>query len=249
MSQMKLLDLFCGAGGAGYGYHLAGFDVVGVDIESQPNYPFEFHQSDALEFLELHGHEFDVIHASPPCQDHIKSFTPHIHGTGHLLEDTRRLLSNIDRCWVIENVPGAPMRADFILCGCMFGLELLQRKRWFETSWQGFTLLPPCSHEKHPISVVGNGIPSKSWWYGKIKSAEYKKLAKEAMGIDWMLHKELVQAIPPAYTKYIGGLLLANTALLSNNRSHLTAGNGASKKNLSETKPDSGLMALSPSGR
>jgi DNA (cytosine-5)-methyltransferase 1 len=205
---MRLLDLYCKAGGAGMGYHRAGFEVVGVDIEPQPHYPFEFHQADALEYLALHWKEFDAFHASPPCQDYSYSYTPYDHGTAHLLPDSRNLLMKFGKPWVLENVPGAPLRADFRLCGCMFQLSLLRRQRLFETSWHGFALLPPCGHSKHPITVVGHGIPSKSWYLGRINGSDYSKLARVAMGIDWMNRDELAQAIPPVYTEFIGRQLL-----------------------------------------
>lgn len=205
---MRLLDLFCGAGGAGMGYHRAGFEVVGVDIEPQRRYPFEFHQADALEYLTEHWREFDAIHASPPCQDFIPTI-PEKHGTAHLLPDTRTLLLSIDRPWVIENIPGAPMRADYRLCGCMFKLPRLRRQRLFETSWHGFTLLPSCHHPEHPISVTGHGIPSGNFYRERLKGPEYGILARKAMGIDWMTRDELSQAIPPAYTEFIGRQLLA----------------------------------------
>lgn len=205
---MKLLDLFCGAGGAGMGYHRAGFEVVGVDNRPMPRYPFEFHQADALEYAAEHGHEFDVIHASPPCQDFIPTI-PEKHGTAHLLPDTRNLLSSIDRSWVIENIPGAPMRADYRLCGCMFKLPRLRRQRLFETSWNGFALLPPCHHPEHPISVTGHGVPSGNYYRDKLRGPEYGRLAKAAMGIDWMTRDELAQAIPPAYTEWIGRQIMS----------------------------------------
>jgi DNA (cytosine-5)-methyltransferase 1 len=205
----KLLDLFCCAGGAGMGYSRAGFEVVGVDCRPQPHYPFEFHQGDALEYLSEHWQEFDAIHASPPCQDHIRSYTPYDHGTAHLLPDTRNILLMIDRPWVIENVPGAPMRADFLLCGCMFNLPRLRRQRLFETSWNGFVLLPPCHHPDPIVTVVGHGIPSGSPYLGKVGGKEYSRLARLAMGIDWMTRDELAQAIPPAYTEFIGSQIMA----------------------------------------
>lgn len=205
---MKLLDLFCGAGGSAMGYHRAGFEVVGVDINPQKNYPFEFHQADALEYVAEHGHEFDVIHASPPCQDHTRSYTPYDHGTAHLLPDTRNLLIEIGKPWVIENVPGAPMRIDFLLCGCMFGLPRLRRQRWFETSWRGFALMPPCYHPEPIVTVAGHGIPSGSSYLGHVDGKEYSRLARLAMGIDWMTRDELSQAIPPAYTEWIGAQLM-----------------------------------------
>ena len=105
----RLLDLYCCAGGAGAGYHLAGFDVVGVDIEKQGNYPFHFIQADAIQYLLKHGHEFDVIHASPPCQAH--SNAQKIQGNNHvdLIDPTRDALISIGKPWIIENVMGAPL--------------------------------------------------------------------------------------------------------------------------------------------
>ena len=205
--RMTLLDLFCGAGGAGMGYHRAGFEIVGVDNRPMPRYPFEFHQADALEYLAAHGHEFNAIHASPPCQDFIPTI-PELHGTGHFLPDTRELLLKIGKPWVIENIPGAPMRADFRLCGCMFKLPRLRRQRLFETSWNGFALLPSCHHPEHPISVTGHGIPSANFYRDKLKGPEFGRLARLAMGIDWMTRDELSQAIPPAYTEWIGNQIM-----------------------------------------
>jgi DNA (cytosine-5)-methyltransferase 1 len=202
----RLLDLFCGAGGAAMGYHRAGFDVVGVDIEPQPRYPFEFIRADAITFP-LEG--FDAIHASPPCQDHTRQYVPREHGTGWMLAATRERLSLIAAPWVIENVPGAPMRADLKLCGCMFGLPYLKRERWFETSWQAFEMRPPCHHPEQPISVAGHGTPLHTWKrYGSVSLSR----ARDVMGISWMSRVELSQAIPPAYTEYIGAQLLGHLA-------------------------------------
>jgi DNA (cytosine-5)-methyltransferase 1 len=207
VSRPRLLDLFCCAGGAGMGYHRAGFDVVGIDIKPQPRYPFEFHQADALEYLADNGHEFDAVHASPPCQDH--SVTRHQHkrrhGTGDLLAATRKGLESLGLPWIIENVPGAPMRTDYRLCGCMFGLPGLRRERWFETSWRGFDLRPSCFHTGETVTVAGNpgGSSTRDGTY-KGDTATWRL----AMGMPWASAKELAQAIPPAYTEYLGGLLL-----------------------------------------
>lgn len=190
------------------GYSRAGFEVVGVDIRPQPHYPFEFHQADALEYLKGHWQEFDAIHASPPCQDFIPTI-PEKHGTAHFLPETRELLKTTSALWVIENIPGAPMRADYRLCGCMFKLPRLRRQRLFETSWQGFALMSPCQHAEHPISVTGHGIPSGHFYRDKLRYPEYMVLAKKAMGIDWMTRDELSQAIPPAYTEFIGSQIMA----------------------------------------
>lgn len=201
MSRPRLLDLFCGAGGASVGYHRAGFDVVGVDIEPQKNYPFEFVQADATTFP-LDG--FDAVHASPPCQDHMQ--TPHrMHGTGWMLPATRGRLLAQSAPWVIENVPGAKMRADYRLCGCMFGLKL-RRERWFETSWRGFELNLGHDHSEPAVSVVGHGTPT--WVRQKLGYNPTIAQYRAAMGIDWMNRSELSQAIPPAYTEHVGRALL-----------------------------------------
>jgi DNA (cytosine-5)-methyltransferase 1 len=199
----RLLDLFCGAGGAAMGYYRAGFEVVGVDIKPQPRFPFEFHQADAMTFP-LNG--FDAIHASPPCQDHVRARGGAAkHGTGWMLPATRERLQAGTAPWVIENVPGAPMRADFRLCGCHFGLRRLKRERWFETSWRGSAIRPACHHPEPTISVTGTGTPTGTWKvYGSLPLSVFQ----EVMGIDWMKRAELSQAIPPAYTEFIGRQLL-----------------------------------------
>jgi DNA (cytosine-5)-methyltransferase 1 len=204
MSRPLLLDLFCGAGGAAMGYHRAGFDILGVDIEPQPRYPFEFVQADALTYP-LDG--FGAIHASPPCQAY--SSITHVQGdpSSHpdLLPPTRDRLAASGLLWVIENVPGAPMRVDLKLCGCMFGLGV-RRERWFETSWHAFDLRQPCFHPEPAIGVYGYGgvRGSSGRFSGRLS------LWRQAMDIDWMEARELTQAIPPAYTEYIGHELLGS---------------------------------------
>ena len=140
----RLLDLFCGAGGAGMGYSRAGFEVVGVDIAPQKHYPFEFHQADALEYLAQHGAEFDAIHASPPCQRY--SAITHAKRTENnypdLIPSTREALIKCDRPYVIENVPRAPLINPLILCGTMFDLHVI-RHRLFEMS-NSIYFSPPC---------------------------------------------------------------------------------------------------------
>jgi DNA (cytosine-5)-methyltransferase 1 len=210
-----LLDLFCGAGGAAMGYHRAGFDIIGVDIEPQPNYPFTFRQHDAIRYLfgvvdraRIDGQSpYAAIHASPPCHDHSAlSARWGANGTGSLLQHTRELLSECGLPWIIENVPGAPMRADYKLCGCMFGLPGLRRERWFETSWHAYALRSPCSHTGQTVTVTGHpgGSSLRDGRRGFGDTAAWKR----AMGIDWMTGKEMAQAIPPAYTEYIGAQLL-----------------------------------------
>lgn len=205
---MKLLDLFCGAGGAGKGYHLAGFEVVGVDINPQPRYPFEFHEGDAMEFLSKHGHEFDAIHASPVCKKYsfATCFHPNIKDTHpDQIPGTRKLLDLIGVPYVIENVPGAPIRKDILLCGEMFGLRV-HRHRYFEAC--GWVPSSP-KHIAHKLKGAKHNCHVESG-YTRIVAGNYSNHedACEAMGIDWMNRKELSQAIPPAYTKYIGDQIM-----------------------------------------
>jgi DNA (cytosine-5)-methyltransferase 1 len=210
VNRPRLLDLFCGAGGAAMGYHRAGFDVVGVDIKPQPRYPFEFHQADAMTFP-LAG--FDAIHASPPCQDHstLAILRDQAHGTGWMLAATRIRLQEAGVPWVLENVRGAPMQPHLVLCGCVVGLGELERKRLFETWPVLFDLRPPCHHAKPPVDVTGTGGPAsrpKGQRGGIHRKPRNLAHAREVMGIDWMTRPELNQAIPPAYTEHIGTQLL-----------------------------------------
>jgi DNA (cytosine-5)-methyltransferase 1 len=202
-----LLDLFCGAGGAGMGYARAGFDVVGVDNEPQPNYPFDFVQDDAIAFAHKYIREFDACHASPPCQ----AFTTVSYGINthqNLIPDTREVLAGAGIPTVIENVIAAPIERDVMLCGTMFGLRVF-RHRYFEVN-------VPVVQPRHAVHsnqitwlrsesdidfypVYGHGLGTPEEWRG-------------AMGIDWMQAKsELAEAIPPAYTEYIGNQILCYT--------------------------------------
>jgi DNA (cytosine-5)-methyltransferase 1 len=211
MARPRLLDLFCGAGGAAMGYHRAGFDVTGVDIRPQPRYPFQFVQADAMTVLHTWDDfcwgwgDFDAIHASPPCQHYIRSGMFDRSKHPDLIHAVCVQLEATGKPWVVENVPGAPMRADYRLCGCMFGLEV-QRQRWFETSWRGFDLRPPCHHLRPAVGVYGHprgrGAETKPWGWGTFEDWQ------RAMQIDWMAEPELAQAVPPAYTEYIGAQLL-----------------------------------------
>lgn len=245
----RLLDLFCGAGGAGMGYRLAGFNVTGVDNRPQKRYPLEFICADALEYLRECGHSFDVIHASPPCQGntHLRSMWPD-REYEDLIPATRDLLLALGKPYVIENVEGAILRFPARLCGTSFGLGTgdaeLRRHRLFETNWP--LLCPPCAHgarfqsisvngignalrgravisifggggadrryskpstDKRPACVTGNGHTG-----GRITRTGRRLFSteecREAMGIDWMTGVELSQAIPPAYTRYIGEQLM-----------------------------------------
>lgn len=205
----RLLDLFCGAGGAATGYARAGWEVVGVDNKYQPHYPFAFLWDDAIRVLRTWtGNEgFDAIHASPPCQAYSVA-SQGLRNRGKIYPDilaTVRDLMPANVPWVIENVPGAPMRVDYKLCGCMFGLEL-RRERWFETSWGGFDLRPACSHNGPVPSVTGTGTPT--WVREKLGYNPTIAHYRASMGIDWMNRAELSQAVPPAYTTYMGRQLL-----------------------------------------
>lgn len=205
----RLLDLFCGAGGAGEGYRRAGFSITGVDWTPQKNNPHVFIQADAFEYVFAHGREYDAIHASPPCQAYsMAAQTQRNRGKVYpdLLAATRSALETTGKPWVIENVPGAPMQPNFRLCGCLFGLQL-RRQRWFETSWNAFVLRPSCQHPFPVVSVVGNGTPS--WVRKKLGYCPSIKQYRAAMGIDWMNRGELSQAIPPAFTEFVGRYLLA----------------------------------------
>ncbi len=197
-------DLFCKAGGAAMGLHRAGFKVVGFDIEPQPNYPFEFHQADALT-VDLSG--FDAVWASPTCQRY--SFATRFH-TGvaekhpDLIEPARSLLLEAGLPYVIENVPGAPIRHDLLLCGEMFGLRL-HRHRYFEASipFQGI------QHQKHRLKGARHNCHIEQG-FTRLVAGHYSNFpdACDAMGIDWMARQELTQAVPPAYSEYIGRELL-----------------------------------------
>lgn len=205
----RILDLFCGAGGAAMGYARAGFDVVGVDIKPQPRYPFEFIQADALTFP-LDG--FDAIHASPPCQTYSAMRNSWNARKDHpdLLPATRARLAAAGVPYVIENVPGAPMAPLFLMCGSAFGLGIpgyqLRRHRWFEVSGAWF-LSPPCQHRGPVIGIYGDHGRDRrrKEGFGRYFSLDERK---QAMGIDWMARDELDQAIPPAYTEYVGEQLL-----------------------------------------
>jgi DNA (cytosine-5)-methyltransferase 1 len=205
---MKLLDLYCCAGGAAKGYSDAGFtSIVGVDNKPQPRYPFKFIQADALEYLETHGHEFDVIHASPPCQKYTTAQNAAKNANAHpdLVGPTRELLQNIGKPYVIENVVGAPLIEPVILCGISFGTQV-RRHRLFETTQ--FIMVPPCSCRRQDYFVIfGNEVRNRR--HGKAAGRKNKIAAgRKAMGIDWMTRAELSQAIPPAYTEHIGRQLI-----------------------------------------
>lgn len=204
---MRILDLFCCQGGAGMGYHQAGFEVVGIDLFPQTKYPFGFIQDDAIQVLKsilkhghYDGHHFDAIHASPPCQ----AFTnaQKLMGNEHpdLIGPTRELLEEIGKPYVIENVPGAPLNNPVELCGAMFGLGTY-RHRLFETNWS----LTPRQHPKHFARTTKMGRkPVDGEMMHVVGNFSGVAKAKQAMGIDWMNRDGLRESIPPAYTHFIG---------------------------------------------
>lgn len=211
---MKLLDLFCGAGGAAMGYYRAGFmEIVGVDNKPQPRYPFSFVLADALEYLIAHGHEFDAIHASPPCQAYVQRNKNLVTKHQKLIGPVRQQLQVLSKPYVIENVEGAPLLSPTMLCGTMFGLRI-RRHRLFESP--GLLVLSRTCH--HWGTVAAGDLAGVYAFGGKgrrhgpgirdAKSAVGPAWDK-AMGIDWMINSELIQAIPPAYTEFIGLALLA----------------------------------------
>jgi DNA (cytosine-5)-methyltransferase 1 len=207
-ARPRLLDLFCGAGGASMGYHQAGFEVVGVDIEPQPRYPFEFHQADAITFP-LDG--FDVLAGSPPCNDHSSlSTVVGCHGTAWMLAATVGRFRDAGLPYVVENVDRADLPGELVLCGTQFGLRSggrwLKRHRRFASNV--FLLAPgPCTCSGRPIGgVYGTGGRQTTGGRYKFSRAE----RPVAMGIDWMSHAELAQAIPPAYTQFVGEQLIAS---------------------------------------
>ena len=204
----RLLDLFCGAGGSAVGYHRAGFDIVGVDNRHQKRYPFEFHQADALEFVAEHGHEFDAIHASPPCQAYTiaQNAARRAHLHPDLVAATRDAIIMTGKPYMIENVPGAPLHNPVTICGLALGLRV-KRHRLFESNV--LILVPPCpSHDTDYFVIFGNEVRIRRTG----KAAGRKNSIRDgcaAMGIDWMTRAELSQAIPPAYTELVGRQLLS----------------------------------------
>jgi DNA (cytosine-5)-methyltransferase 1 len=208
----KLLDLFAGAGGAGKGYMDAGFDVTGIDIEPQPDYPGTFIQGDALTYLAAHHQEFDAIHASPPCQ----ASTALTKGTNkgklyiNLIPATREMFAQLNKPTIIENVQGSDLRRDLTLCGEMFGLAVI-RHRYFELG--GWSAVP-LEHKKHRGRTRGwrHGVYYDGpYWQvygqggGKGTVAEWQ----DAMGMHHTSNrKSIAEAIPPAFAQYVGGQLM-----------------------------------------
>lgn len=226
MTRLRLLDLFCCAGGASVGYARAGFEVVGVDIRPRRNYPFRFVQMDALDYVRIHGWRYDAIHASPPCQAFtIANKGPRERGEVEhpdLLAPTRDALRRLGRPYVIENVPGAPLIDPMLLCGSMFDLRArdvdgrwlaLRRHRLFESNvW--LMSAGGCAHDATPVGgSYGGGHYERTDQRDAKRRGGYTPppaVRAALLGIDWkMTRHELAQAIPPAYTEHIGTQLIA----------------------------------------
>ncbi len=213
MKRNKLLDLYCCAGGAAMGYYIAGFDVTGVDKEDQPEYPFTFFKDDAIAFLKKYGHEFDLIHASPPCQHFTKYNNCRKDLKSRyedLISETREALIEIGKPFVIENVVGAPMVNPVTLCGSMFGLDV-RRHRLFESNFK--ISQPICDHKvwepnRYPGGRSRERGHARALCRGTVEVGRWNiplKTQQDAMGIDWIFNlRSLSESIPPAYTKYIG---------------------------------------------
>lgn len=220
--KYKILDLFCKAGGAAEGYHRAGFEVMGVDIVPQPNYPFEFVCMDAIEYLRTHDlSEFDAIHASPPCQAHTKAQAlskGRNNGKYGFHEDfipqTREILLKIGKPFIIENVDGAPLENPIALYGSQFKNLYTQRKRLFESNIELKTPSTPMVQKKTP--TAGNGFGEDGFiaicGSGGVRGMNSRQIPLywgfALGGIDWMTRAELAEAIPPAYTEFLGKQLI-----------------------------------------
>ncbi len=208
---MKLLDLFCGVGGASVGYHQAGFEIHGIDLKHGKRYPFTYLRADVLDVLKDKDfiNQFDVIHASPPCQTH--SITKHLRNAQgkstskiDLIPQTRETLIASGKAYIIENVPGSPLINPIQLCGSSFGLKV-RRHRLFESNMP--LVGSKCDHKTQgrPVGVYGSlndEIPKGG------KTASTIDEARKAMDMDWAIWTELVEAIPPAFTKYLGGQIV-----------------------------------------
>lgn len=203
---MKLLDLFCGEGGAAKGYADVGFDVTGVDIVPQPNYPFKFVQADALSFLCVKHEQYDAFHASPPCQAH--SLLKTLHAVTHkdFIPRTRALLKRLagKRPYIIENVETAPLNKPVLLCGTMVGIRTY-RHRLFESN----VLLKQPHHQPHRNPTAELGYEQAWHQYGQfVGNFIGIDTARVVMEMPWASQHGIAQAVPPAYTRLLGSQLL-----------------------------------------
>ncbi len=211
--MIKILDLYCGGGGCSWGYHQAlnaleiPHIIQGVDINPQPGYPFYFHQEDSLQFMERMGHTFNFFHASPPCQGYSRTRSLHKgYKYPELIEQTRAALKATGQPYVMENVPGSPLENAICLDGTMFGLRVI-RKRLFEIRFAELMGLPELPARNKTGTVGGKNFTRKNPGHYFIVGGHQSGTTQEwrdAMGIQWMHKKELAQAIPPAYTEWIG---------------------------------------------
>jgi DNA (cytosine-5)-methyltransferase 1 len=203
---MKLLDLFCGVGGASAGYTAAGFDVTGIDLKHGKRYPYIYIKGNVSDYLNnQYLQQFDVIHASPPCQTH--SITQHLRNAQgkstnkiDMIPEVREALIASGVPYIIENVPGSPLIDPVQLCGSSFNLKV-RRHRLFESNIKLKGSI--CNHKAQgkPVGVYGSlndEIP------GGGHTAKTLQQARLTMGIEWALWGELVEAIPPIYTEYLG---------------------------------------------
>jgi len=229
MIRPKGLDLFCGAGGCSKGYTDAGIDMTGVDLYPQRHYPYRFAQADWNEYLAEHWREFDFIHASPPCQAYsgMRRITLSRFGVApehpDLIAAVRDALIRTGKPFVIENVPGAPLHTQLVLCGAAMGLPHLARHRHFESN---LLLMsgPPCQHRRntYTIGIYGDKPDGRRVSYRQHRLVRVARSLNEAayeMGIDWMDWNEITQAIPPAYTRFIGTQIMWALGLASNTAS------------------------------
>jgi len=209
----RILDLFCGAGGAAMGLYQAGFEIVGVDIKPQPRYPFEFHLGNALTYP-LEG--FDAYWASPPCQAYMDTNKNGRKPSKHprLIEPLRELLGSSSKPYIIENTERAPIDANLMLCGTMFGLPLI-RHRFFHTSFPPPMAPASCNHwgtvahgDFAAVYAKGGKEPRHGPGVREASPLPCKTTPEAAMGIVWMSERELQLAIPPAYSRFIGEQLM-----------------------------------------
>jgi DNA (cytosine-5)-methyltransferase 1 len=227
-APLRLLDLFCCEGGAGTGYARAGFDVTGVDIEHKDKNPHPLIVADAIEYAREHAHEYDAIHASPPCQSYSKAMKHLATPQPMLIDAVREILTASGKPWVIENVVGAPLANDtdlfgrhgVELCGTMFGLRIY-RHRIFETNFQLPLPPAPCDHSRHAMNP--HRSEGRERIYAEHGRQDPEKLWAKEMGVEWMSRHGAREAVPPCFTEWIGRELLRVAARHNDEVSHGSA--------------------------